>query len=111
MKEIKLTGKQLADVLSISGQAVSQLEKRGRLIRDEVGLYDLKNPENKKYIEGRGIDIKKIVITPPMSSGRPTAPRNQGTIKTPSSGTDKSLSELNREKTIKRIDKIKEAQK
>lgn len=103
--EIKLTGSQLSQVLGITGQAVSGLEKRGRLIRDEVGLYDLKNPENKKYVEGRGIDIKKIQIPETPAPGRPVVNRPAGKIKTPAN--NKSRSELTEENLILKNEKLR----
>lgn len=105
MKEIKLTGKQLADVLGITPQAVAGLEKRNRIFRDEVGLFDLNNPENLAYVKSRNIDVKKIVIPQSAPTGRPVKPRKQGEIKTPSSGGE-SLAELNREKVKKQIEKL-----
>jgi len=104
--EIKLTGKQLADVLGISCQAVSGLEKRNRIFRDEVGLFDLNNPENLAYVKSRNIDVKKITIPQSAPTGRPVKPRKQGEVKTPINSGE-SLTDLNREKVKAQIAKIK----
>jgi len=102
----KINGKQMSEILSISPQAVNGLTTRGRLVRDNSGMYDLSNKENRSFLKERNIDIKKISIPETPAPGRPVANRSQGKIKTVISGIEKSGAELTRELTQKKIEKL-----
>lgn len=98
--------KQLAEVLNISSQGVSDHTKRGNIQRDNEGLYNLNDPVNVSFLKARGIDVKKIVIPESKPAGRPVQKREQGTIKHTTTD-NKTLTELNREKVQAQIEKIK----
>jgi len=102
----QVSQKQLSQILNVSPQAVGGATARGLLFRDESGLYDLTNKQNAAYLKSRNIDVKKIVIPQSAPIGRPVKPRKQGAIKTPINSGE-SLTELNREKVKKQIEKIK----
>jgi len=101
----QVSQKQLSQILNVTPQAVGGATARGLLFRDDSGLYDLTNKENAAYLKSKNIDVKKIVIPQSAPTGRPVKPRKQGAIKTPSSGNE-SLTELNREKVKKQIEKL-----
>ena len=102
----QVSQKQLSQILNVTPQAVGGATARGLLFRDDSGLYDLTNKENAAYLKSRNIDVKKIVIPQSAPIGRPVKPRKQGAIKTPINSGE-SLTELNREKVKKQIEKIK----
>ena len=102
----QVSQKQLSQILNVTPQAVGGATARGLLFRDESGLYDLTNKQNAAYLKSRNIDVKKIVIPQSAPIGRPVKPRKQGAIKTPINSGE-SLTELNREKVKKQIEKIK----
>lgn len=102
----QVSQKQLSQILNVSPQAVGGATARGLLFRDDSGLYDLMNNENAAYLKSKNIDVKKIVIPQSAPTGRPVKPREQGAVKTPSSGGE-SLTDLNREKVKAQIAKIK----
>ena len=102
----KLNGKQMSEILSISPQAVNGLTTRGRLVRDNSGMYDLSNKENRSFLKERNIKISEIKIPETPAPGRPVVNRPVGKIKTPHNGIDKTQSELQKEYLQKRIAKL-----
>jgi hypothetical protein len=102
----QVSQKQLSQILNVSPQAVAGLTTRSRLVRDEDGLYNLSDPENRSYLKEKGIKISEIKIPETPAAGRPVVNRPAGKIKTPINGIDKSGAELNRELTQKKIEKL-----
>jgi len=100
----QVSQKQLSQILNVTPQAVGGATARGLLFRDESGLYDLTNKQNAAYLKSRNIDVKKIVIPQSAPTGRPVKPRKQGEIKT--ALNDISLTELNKQKVKKQIEKL-----
>ena len=104
MKEKRINSKQMSEILGISPQAVTGLASRGRIIRDEVGLFDLNHPENHSFLKERGIKISAIKIPDALPAGRPVAPRKQGT---PAARSDETQAELKRENIRLKNEKLK----
>lgn len=107
MKDLKVNQKQFGEILGVNPSSVDAARRKGYIVRDADGLYNLKIAENKSYIKDRGIDIKKIKIPSVLPAGRPLPGRKPtGEIKSPSTGIDKTQSELQKEYLQKRIAKL-----
>jgi hypothetical protein len=104
LKNLKVNQKQFSEILGVNPSSVDAAKRKGYIIRDEVGLFDLNNPENKAYIKNRGIDIKKIKIPSTVPAGRPITTREPGTITSPADV--RTSTELNKELTAKKIRKL-----
>jgi len=75
------------------------------LVRDEDGLYNLSDPENRSYLKEKGIKISEIKIPETPAAGRPVVNRPAGKIKTPAN--NKSRSELTEENLILKNEKLR----
>jgi len=93
--------------LSISPQAVNGLTTRGRLVRDNSGMYDLSNKENRSFLKERNIKISEIKIPETPAPGRPVVNRPVGKIKTPHNGIDKTQSDLKKENIELKNEKLR----
>lgn len=108
MKQKLLTVSQLAELLNVKSQGLYAKIKADEIIRNEDGFIDILHPVNKLYLKERSINALSVKIPDEGKPGRPVVNRSAGKITIPSSGLEKSNSELNRELTQKKIEKLQQ---
>jgi hypothetical protein len=103
----QVSQKQLSQIVNVTPQAIAGATARGLLFRDESGLYDLTNKENRAFLKERNIEIKNIQIPETTPAGRPVQNKPQGKIKSTHNSTDKTQSDLKKENIELKNEKLR----
>ncbi|HPA72829.1 MAG TPA: hypothetical protein PKY31_11200 [Spirochaetota bacterium] len=95
------TRQQVAELLGVRPQSVDGMVQRGRLFRNEGGLFDLAHPDNAAFLKEKGVKVGSVKIPGAKPAGRPLPGKQApGTITTAAAGPRLTASEQ-RERNLK----------